>query len=203
MPIHFQIKNNDSEILVWYLTEPEEWFEKRVHLTDNEQNKLLTISHPKMRCSFLALRHMIKEMGYSEILYKENGKPFNHDGFISITHSGNWLGIQISKTNEIGIDIEKIHDRILKIKDRFLSEKELNEVCSDEIEKMTLCWSAKEAIFKKYGGETVFFKDNIEILRIDSDKKRIEVKILSERGKTITSLEYFYPSSDYVLVHTM
>jgi phosphopantetheine--protein transferase-like protein len=146
---------------------------------------------------------MIREMGYSEILYTEKGKPFLKNGFVSITHSGNWMGIQVSKKSEVGIDIEKIHDRILKIKDRFLSEKEIKEVCSGEIEKMTLCWSAKEAIFKKYGGETVFFKDKIEILKINIEKKVIEFKLNTSEMKSISSLEYFYPENDHVLVHTL
>jgi phosphopantetheine--protein transferase-like protein len=103
----------------------------------------------------------------------------------------------------VGIDIEKIHDRILKIKDRFLSEKEIKEVCSGEIEKMTLCWSAKEAIFKKYGGETVFFKDKIEILKINIEKKVIEFKLNTSEMKSISSMENFYPEKDHVLVHTL
>ena len=46
-----------------------------------------------------------------EIKYLKNGKPTIENGFISISHSGTWLGIIYSKDNEVGIDLEKINSR--------------------------------------------------------------------------------------------
>jgi phosphopantetheinyl transferase len=203
MPRQFQIKDEKGETIVWFLSESEEWLMDQIVLSDNEIIKFNKISNSLRRRSFLAIRIMLKEAGISEVEYLENGKPIINNGFISISHSGNWLGIRYSENHQIGLDIEKIHSRILKIKDRFLSETEETEVCSGDIEKMILCWSAKEAIFKKYGGETVFFREKIKVLNIDSVKKEIAVKIWNDESEFIETLSYFYPEDEYVLVHTL
>lgn len=202
MPVQFQINNSKNKILVWYLTEREEELNKIAHLSDNEIIKLSKISNNEIRCSFLAIRIMIQNLGLSEIKYLINGKPMIDNGFISISHSGSWVGIQYSAEHEVGLDLEKINSRILKIKNRFLSEKEQLEVCHNQIEKMILCWSAKEAIFKKHGGETVFFKNHIEIIKIDEISKSIEVEVKMENKLENETLSYTHIDSNYVLVNT-
>jgi 4'-phosphopantetheinyl transferase len=203
MPLEFQIKNDDTEILVWYLTEPEEWFEKKIQLTENEFNKFKLISNQVKRVTFYALRWMLKEHGINQLKYKENGKPEIKNGYISISHSGPWVVIKMSKKQEIGVDIEKISERILKIKNRFLSETEIEIICKNSIEKMILCWSAKEAIFKKHGGDTVFFKEKISVLDIDEEKKQISVEFENKTILTSELLSFWYPDKEYVLVHTL
>lgn len=202
MPVQFQLNNSGNKILVWYLTESEKELAKQCQLSENDVIKFSKISNSVMRCSFLAIRIMIKNLGSSEIIYQKNGKPMIEPGFISISHSGSWVGVDYSKENEVGLDIEKINSRILKIKDRFLTHEEQLSVCENQVEKMTLCWSAKEAIFKKYGAETVFFKENIEIINIDIEPKLIEVKIKLGIGLLNETLSYTYLDSDYVLVNT-
>jgi len=203
MPLKFQIKNDESAILVWYLNETEEWFSNKIQLSENELYKLDRISNSLKRITFYAVRWILKENGISSLNYNENGKPEILNGFISISHSGNWLVIQVSKNKEIGIDIEKISDRILKIKNRFLTEIELDQICNNNIEKMILCWSTKEAIFKKYGGETVFFKEKINVLAIDETKKQIIVEFENKNVMVKEPLSYWYPEKEYVIVHTM
>ncbi len=202
MPIQLQINNPENKILVWHLTESEEELLENVHLSKNENIKLLSISNIQIRCSFIAIRIMIKNLGLSEIKYLKNGKPTIENGFISISHSGTWLGIIYSKDNEVGIDLEKINSRILKIKDRFLTQKEQLEVCTNQVEKMILCWSAKEALFKKHGGETVFFSKNMEITKIDFENKLIETRIKLKDGFRNETLSFFNLDLDYVLVNT-
>jgi 4'-phosphopantetheinyl transferase len=85
-----------------------------------------------------------------EILYKENGKPYLvNDVLISISHSYDWLSILFSFNRvNIGVDIEKVRDKILNIKDKFLSKKELQHLKDASLEKYTIYWGAKEAIYK-------------------------------------------------------
>jgi 4'-phosphopantetheinyl transferase len=203
MPIQFQINNPRNKILVWYLTESEQELQEKVQISENEIFKLSKISVLQMRCSFLCIRIMVKNLGLSEIKYLKNGKPTLDDGFITISHSGSWVGILYSKENEVGIDVEKINSRILKIKDRFLTQHEQLEVCNNQVEKMVLCWSAKEALFKKHGGETVFFRENMEITKIDFENKLIDTRIRLKDGFKNETLSFFHLDSDYVLVNTI
>lgn len=201
MLLQFQIKSDVSQLLVWYLTEPEEYLINQVQLSENEVLKYNTISHTLMKRTFLVIRKLVHEMGFKEINYLNNGKPVLEGGYISISHSGNWIALQVASKVEVGLDIEKIAPRILKIRDRFLSESEWKIICEQEIRKMVICWSAKEAVFKKYGGPTVFFKENIHVKHIDETEHRITIEIKLD-DKTITEqLGYFYPNEEYVLVH--
>lgn len=85
-----------------------------------------------------------------DVLYTENGKPYLvGDVKISISHSYDWLTVLFSFNGvDIGVDIEKIRDKILNIKDKFLSKKELQHLKDAPPEKYTIYWGAKEAIYK-------------------------------------------------------
>jgi 4'-phosphopantetheinyl transferase EntD len=100
-----------------------------------------------------------------EILYKESGKPYLlSDVSISISHSYDWLVVLFSfNGNDVGVDIEKARDKILNIKEKFLSTEELNNLQDAPIEKYTICWSAKEAIYKALDREGLNFAEQIFI----------------------------------------
>jgi len=85
-----------------------------------------------------------------EILYKESGKPYlTSDIKISISHSHDWLTVLFSfNDTDIGVDIEKVRDKILNIKNKFLSKTELLHLKDATPEKYTIYWGAKEAIYK-------------------------------------------------------
>ncbi|HKC68859.1 MAG TPA: 4'-phosphopantetheinyl transferase superfamily protein [Bacteroidia bacterium] len=103
----------------------------------------------------------------AEVLYRESGKPYLESGVkISISHSYDWLTVLFSFNGaEVGIDIEKVRDKILNIKDKFLAKKELEHLKNAPPEKYTIYWGAKEAIYKALdiGGlifaEQIFIKD--------------------------------------------
>ena len=105
-----------------------------------------------MACRIL-LNHFDKNL---KISYSENGSPnLNNHQYISISHSGNLICIIISE-KEIGIDIEKISDKSLRLKEKFVNphHTKLNK------EKSTLIWCIKEAVFKFHViGNVDFIKD--------------------------------------------
>jgi len=100
-----------------------------------------------------------------EILYKESGKPYLiGDVKISISHSHDWLSILFSFNGaDIGVDIEKVRDKILNIKDKFLCKKELQSLKDAPLEKYTIYWGAKEAIYKTFGITGLNFAEQIFI----------------------------------------
>jgi 4'-phosphopantetheinyl transferase EntD len=56
-----------------------------------------------------------------------------------------------SSTHPVGIDIERLKDRIYRIKDRFLTieeHKSLGE--TNRLEKLYVIWGAKESLYKIY-----------------------------------------------------
>lgn len=108
------------------------------------------------------LEHMLGSE--AEIYYDAKGKPHlkNDARFISISHSHGKLAIIINETEPTGIDIELIREKILKIKHKFLSDKELED-CEEDVEKLLIHWAAKETLYKIYGLREVDFSKNLLI----------------------------------------
>jgi len=70
----------------------------------------------------------------------------------------------VSHTHLPGIDLEKIDQRIARVKHKFMNKSEF-DFAGDEkqIELQTLIWSAKEALYKVYGKKELDFKDHLQI----------------------------------------
>lgn len=112
---------------------------------------------------------LIEHLGIkNDIRYLENGKPVVDDGHISISHSENLVGLVFS-THPVGLDIQSPTPKLFNIKDKFCNEREL-ALFGESLEKLTLIWSAKEAIFKVYG-ENLAFAEEIDIHFGDKDNE--------------------------------
>ncbi len=104
---------------------------------------------------------LIDHLGIREdIRYLENGKPVVEDGHISISHTEDLVGLVFSPS-PVGLDIQSPTPKLFNIKDKYCNEGEL-QLWGESLEKLTLIWSAKEAIFKVYG-ENLAFAEEIEI----------------------------------------
>ena len=98
--------------------------------------------------------------------YDKAGKPiFSQNKRLSISHSGNYASVIISDHN-VGIDIEKISDKTIKIKDKFL-DIELNYPQELNNQISLVYWNIKESIYKAVGITGIDFKKNILALPLD------------------------------------
>jgi len=115
---------------------------------------------------FLAVRKILDNEN-SELMidYDLGGKPFlNNQKGISISHSREIVAIGISNELDFGIDIQYKTDKIIRIQNKFLSQKESRSLKkTDEIEPLIKLWSAKESIYKALGKKGVSFSNDIEI----------------------------------------
>jgi phosphopantetheinyl transferase (holo-ACP synthase) len=137
---------------------------KSPYLTDNEELYLKKITNENRKQEFLQIRALRnKSIGEIEIDYTESGKPFlvNSKEYISISHSQNFIGI-LKAPFDVGLDIEEINERIIKIKNRFLNEKEL-KMFDSSIENLTIAWTLKEALFKLNTRNGVDFRKELLI----------------------------------------
>ena len=99
----------------------------------------------------------------------ENGKPeFAGTNFhVSISQSGGQVAVILSDSFEVGIDIEILREKILKIAFKFLSAKEL-EFAGNNFEKICLYWSAKETLYKMYSRKQLLFIENLHVGSVNS-----------------------------------
>lgn len=164
--IHF---SPTTQILVWKVTESfDELFEKVV-LKEKTQVRLNGMKSQMHQRAFLCVRMLIQEVGINDydLHYDEFGKPYLNDNrYISITHSHNFAAIIISEET-VGIDMELQREKIIRIADKFVNQKELSRLQSfetqDYIKKLTVKWGAKEAIFKIRNEKGISFKDHIQV----------------------------------------
>jgi 4'-phosphopantetheinyl transferase len=122
---------------------------------------------------------------------------------ISITHSRHFAAIIISDET-VGIDIEMQREKILRIADKFVNEKELKRLQSLDadhyIKKLTVKWGAKEAIFKIRNEKGISFKDHIQVNPFEIDEKETTAMLTFENIKQQFSI-YFEEMENFTLVY--
>ncbi len=125
--------------------------------TTHQQNQFKTIR-----------RLRTTSLGLYEIKYMNYGAPYltEQNTNISISHKNNYVVLGFSPY-KIGIDLEKISERIKKVKSKFLTEQEINEFSDETDEIYTQLWAAKEAIYKTIA-PPISFKNDIILTKGDN-----------------------------------
>lgn len=165
MPIFFQHPVNETTRLgIWKIEETEEFFKGNV-----PQHR--DVTHPHKRLQHLAGRFLLQflfpDFPYELIQIADTRKPFLPDEqyHFSISHCGDFAAAIVSKDKRVGVDIEIPVEKIQRIADKFLTaaEKERFKIAENSTDEklLTLCWAAKESIFKWYGEGKVDFRENI------------------------------------------
>ncbi|MEP2023186.1 MAG: 4'-phosphopantetheinyl transferase superfamily protein [Reichenbachiella sp.] len=163
--------------------------------------------HPKKRLEFLASRLLIEQMceelsiAYNGIRKDEFGKPHLIDSAfqISISHSYPMVGCAIHPSKPCGIDIEGNRPQLLKIKHKFLNKEEL-DYCGDDLNRLCLHWSTKEALYKIHGRKSLIFAEQLNL--IDISPKEIKAQIHAE-GITKNYVLNYECFLEYFLVYNV
>jgi phosphopantetheinyl transferase len=164
MPLVYQQNINAfTKMAVWHIAEPEDFFLQQVPLQKE-------ITHPHKRLQHLAGRFLMKEL-YPDfplelIRIAVTRKPFLEDEayHFSISHCGDYAAVVVSKTYRVGVDIERVTDKIQGIIPKFLTGTEQQLLPATAFSKTaTLLWSVKEAVYKWKGSGGVDFKKHINV----------------------------------------
>jgi phosphopantetheine--protein transferase-like protein len=169
MPVYF-IKEAEKGVKlgVWSITEDAAELFRNIILTEKESAIFSTFGSETRKLHWLSYRLLIEKMNGGNFILEYNsfGKPMmiKLEHYVSISHSGDFSAVIISNTARVGIDIEKISQRIERVAGRFLSDEELTEIHEENrLEKLCVCWAAKEAMFKLYGDEHYDFREEIRL----------------------------------------
>ena len=196
MPIYKTITvSPTTSVYVWKVTEMEEELNAGITLTPHCQNRMDGMKSEAHRRAFLSIRHLMAKAGYvdSDLHYDDFGKPHLKDGnFISITHSHDFTAIIVSSTDEVGIDIEKQRDKILRIANKFTPLQEYRTLANTEavIRKLTIVWGAKESLYKIYAQQGLSFLRHINVVDFAFDDARTLGEILYKGRKTYYDVEF-------------
>ncbi|MEM0542568.1 4-phosphopantetheinyl transferase [Flavobacterium sp. j3] len=153
-----------TTIFVWKITETYNELFDSVQLNDNSLIRLEGMKSESHQKGFLSVRRLLMEAGYSDfdLYYDEFGKPHLKDGkHISISHSHDFSAIAVSEV-VLGIDLEIKKEKTLKIAPRFMDIAHLESLSyEDKIQKATVVWGIKEAIFKIKNEKGISFPEHI------------------------------------------
>ncbi|SRR5579883_299816 len=118
------------------------------------------------RNRYIACRSMLRVIlaGYLEtdprgieFAYNPNGKPFVPGLFFNVSHSAGFALYAVSRTREVGVDIERIDPKFAagQIPERFFSPLEVRTLRALpehlQLEAFFRCWTRKEAFVKAVG----------------------------------------------------
>ena len=140
-------------------------------LTDIETERFFSFTNIHRKKEFVATRILRHELfGLNHIHYDLVGAPYIKDeGYISISHTKNIVGIAFCKEFKIGLDIEPIRDKIAAIKHKFLGDFELNNFDCNSISELTKLWSAKESLYKVSGINSINFRTELKLEKITNE----------------------------------
>lgn len=199
MPLYKTISvSPTTSVYLWKVTESESSLAKDVVLTPHCQQRMERMKSQAHRRAFLSIRHLMAQAGYRDrdLYYNDFGKPHLTDGHhISITHSHHFTGIIVSRTEAVGIDIEKQRDKISRIAHRFTRPEEGSFPANPEarIRKLTTIWGAKESLYKIYAQPGLSFLQHIAVKDFAFDDQHTTAEILYH-GQTsqyaVTFLEF-------------
>ncbi len=194
VPVFFQHQINDNTRLgVWKIEEAEEFFRGNV-----PQHR--DVTHPHKRLQHLAGRFLLQflfpDFPYSLIQIADTRKPFLPDEqfHFSISHCGDYAAAIVSRNNRVGVDVEEPVEKIISIRDKYLSDEEKAAwpVVNTEngLVQSTLLWSAKESVFKWYGGGAVDFR-HIRLFNLNEEQKTIDCSFIKNGSALVIHYRLF------------
>ena len=193
---------------LWEIRESADDMLKSIGLRMEERSLYEGFRTEERRQHWLSYRLLVRELTLPEtyeIHYDNSGKPYlaGSSYHISVSHTEQLSTVILRDRHSVGIDIEKVRPRIIRVKDKFLSKAELDSLTpGDEISQLTLFWCAKEALYKICDKEGISIRNNITIepFRI-KDSGELRGKVHSEKIKE--SFDLFYTRYDnYAIVWT-
>lgn len=188
--------NNYTELLVWKITETFDELFQSVALKDVSLARLEGMKSESHQKGFLGVRRLLMEAGYTDfdLFYDEFGKPhLKYGKHISISHSHEFSVIVLSD-KIIGIDLEQLKEKTLKIAPRFMDISHLENL-SDEhrLLKATVVWGIKESVFKIKNEKGISFKEHI----FEHDFALTDEKCIAEL-RFNNRVEYFDVLFDFI-----
>lgn len=166
MPLIQTIQDGDAKVGIWFITESEAFFTRRLPAASAG---VPGVHHPARRLQHLAARWLLTEIApdfpLEEVRIAPSGKPVlpGHRFHFSLAHSGNRAAAIVSRSCCTGIDIEKVTPRITRVAGRFLAPAELAFLDGATPEALTVCWNAKEAVYKWFGRPGVAFREDMRL----------------------------------------
>ena len=203
MPLYKEIVCNENATLyLWKITEEVALLRHAAKLNTNSQNRVDAMKSESHQKGFLSVRMLLQHIGYNDfdLYYDAFGKPHLTDGkHISISHSHTFSAIAISD-QPIGLDVEQVKEKILKIASRFMDVSHLENLSETEkMKKATVIWGIKESIFKIKNTEGISFRNHIFEENFSYENKKATATLKHDNNEENFDI-LFGSAEDYIFV---
>ena len=158
--IVFQRGNTKFGLLQKENIDPESWMSK------GELDEIELLRNTKRKLEFIGVRQLRNQLiPNTEIEYNSKGKPSikGKGKYLSISHSEATVFMGASNI-PLGIDIEQINKRILRVLSKFTHKDESKLYAFDSLEDLTILWTIKESMYKLYSRKGLSFKEDIRVV---------------------------------------
>ena len=193
-------------ITLWKIEESPSYFLDYLGIDEINLPMVSNATHPMKQLEWLASRSCVKrcvetlEHTYLGIEKDCHNNPHLIDiqGFVSLSHTSEYAVAVVSLEEEVGIDIERISDKLSRVAHKFLSPTE-RILAGEDLLKMCVYWCAKESLYKWYGKKNLSFKENIYIEPFEERPITLQGEIFMDGLlKTEHDLAVFYVE-DFVI----
>jgi hypothetical protein len=134
------------------------------------------------------------------------GKPWpvNKKGFISLSHSANWVAFCFHTNQPMGIDVETTRHQLAKIAPRILHQSELSILEKSEEKQRTLqlFWGGKEALYKAYGKKSLEFSSQLVLSGVEDNRDCFRGEIILPDAKWEGELSLIKPDQTSYIIYT-
>ena len=117
--------NDECLLGIWEIKEDYDTLLSNLNLEEEEYIKLNGFKSEGRKREWLSVRNLINNLleRDARIIYNSDNKPFLKGTTynISISHSYNLTAIFLSKTKRVGLDLEKMSHKIVKLSDKFVN----------------------------------------------------------------------------------
>ncbi len=185
---------NENEIHVWFSeldADEHKLNYLQTLLSQEEIAKAQFFLEKKLQNNYVHARGVLKELlsayckipkGKVDIRISDSGKPFlnNHKLYFNLTHSGNRFGIAVSKTSEVGLDIERVRslhdfDQMISLNFTPAEQKYIDKKSAGFENRFFEMWTLKESYLKLTGEGMRRNPDTLEFCVINTSARLISV----------------------------
>ncbi len=190
--------------------EPEELLSGFPHL------RLMNIPYKNTgrRKEFLSVRALLLTMTGDAALridHTESGRPVVEGWKISISHTKGYAALMLSRSKDVGVDIEYRSERIAKIASHYIRPDEKvvgydssavetpeQAPSAETLEQMLVLWCAKETVYKLYSDDNLAFFEMRAVgegLQAHGNRQLVMENMKRRAQVTVHAI----PATDYVL----
>jgi phosphopantetheinyl transferase len=181
---------------LWQITETETELRKRTLFSEADEAYLKTLTNPARRLQTLSCRALLQQLLHMyNVPYKgimkdiETGKPYliDCDWHVSFSHSRAISSAIVHRNAPVGIDIELLQEKLQRIQTKFLSEEEM-AWADNNVDRLGMLWSAKEAIYKQLSAKGVTLK-GILMQPLEQVGSNLKMKGFAKLGDSVLEID--------------